>query len=215
MKIDTLTIFPDIFTSYLNETFIKRAQEKKLIEINVHNLRKWTTDEHKSVDDRPFGGGLGMVLMVDPIYKAIKELKKKNTRVVVFSPRGRKYNQKKCTDFSKEKHIILICGRYEGIDERVLKYLADDVISIGNYDLMGGELPAMIVIESITRLIPNVLGKKEFLEERKTKDGGFIEYPQYTRSELFGDKKVPRILLSGNHKEIKVWREKHKKVIEK
>jgi len=215
MKIDIITIFPDIFTSYLNETFIKKAQEKKLIEINIHNLRKWANNKHDSVDDSPFGGGLGMVIKIDPIYKAIKELKTKNTKIVVFSPRGKKYNQIKCTEYSKEKHLILICGRYEGIDERVLKYLANDIISIGNYDLMGGEVPAMVVVESISRLIPNVLGKKEFLKERQTKDGGFIEYPQYTRSEMFGNLKVPKVLLSGNHKKINEWREKHKKVIEK
>lgn len=220
MKIDIITIFPEIFDSYLKESFISKAQKKKLLEIKVHDLRKWADNKHKAVDDRPFGGGLGMVLMIEPIYKAVSELRKKNTKVIVFSPRGKRYNQRKCFEYSKEKHLILICGRYEGIDERVNKYIADEVISIGNYDLMGGEIPAMAIIESVARLIPEVLGKKEFLKERMTKTGGFIEYAQYTRPEVFISKKkeewkVPKVLISGNHKEIERWREKKKKVIEK
>ncbi|MDD3046441.1 MAG: tRNA (guanosine(37)-N1)-methyltransferase TrmD [Candidatus Pacebacteria bacterium] len=219
MKFNVLTIFPSMFDSYLKETFISKGIEKGLIEVNIHNLRDFTEDKRKRVDDSPFGGGLGMVMRVEPIYKAIEQLKTKKTRIIVFSPRGEKYNQLKCSEYSKYDNLILISGRYEGIDERVLESLADEVISIGDYDLMGGELPSMILIESISRLIPGVLGKECFLKERMTDEGGFIEYPQYTRPEVFTLKdgkelKVPEVLLSGNHKEIEEWREKRKKVIE-
>jgi len=220
MKFQVLTIFPEMFNSYLNETFISKGIKKGLIEIKIHNLRDYTDDPHKTVDDRPFGGGLGMVMKIDPIYKAINNLKQENTKIIVFSPRGEKYNQQKCTEYSKCDSLILVSGRYEGIDERVLEHLADDVISIGDYDLMGGELPSLIVIESVSRLIPGVLGKECFLKERMTENGGFIEYPQYTRPEVFKTKDgkewgVPEVLLSGNHKEIEKWREKRGKVIEK
>lgn len=219
MKFNVLTIFPSMFDSYLKETFISKGIEKGLIEVNIHNLRDFTEDKRKRVDDSPFGGGLGMVMRVEPIYKAIEQLKTEKTRIIVFSPRGEKYNQLKCSEYSKYDNLILISGRYEGIDERVLESLADEVISIGDYDLMGGELPSMILIESISRLIPGVLGKECFLKERMTDEGGFIEYPQYTRPEVFTLKdgkelKVPEVLLSGNHKEIEEWREKRKKVIE-
>jgi len=201
----------------------------KLIEINVHNLRKWATDNHKTVDDRPFGGGLGMVLKVEPIFKAVKALKnetwnmehetKKKTKVVLFTPRGKKFTQKIAYKLSKLDQIIFICGRYEGVDERVAKKIADMEISIGDYDLMGGELPAMVAIETISRLIPGVLGKPQLLKERITKGGGFIEYAQYTRPENFSPKKgrnwrVPKVLLSGNHKNIEEWKKQHNKIIE-
>jgi tRNA (guanine37-N1)-methyltransferase len=223
LKFDIITIFPNIFDSYLKESFIKKAQDKKLIKINIHNLRDWSDNARKTVDDRPYGGGLGMVLKVEPIYKAIKDLKKKTkgeTKVIVFTPRGKKFNQKHATELSKCKNIIMICGRYEGIDERVIKDLADEAVSIGNYDLMGGELPAMIVTECVSRLIPNVLGKPEFLKERMTDSGGFIEYPQYTRPEIFSPKngkelKVPKVLLSGDQKKIDQWKGKKGRVIEK
>ncbi len=219
MKFDVLTIFPEMFDSYLKETFIKKGIEKGLLEINIHNLRDFTDDPNKRVDDRPFGGGFGMVMKIEPIYNAINRLKKENTKIIVFSPRGEKYNQIKCKEYSEHKHLILIAGRYEGIDERVLENIADNVISIGDYDLMGGELPAMIVIESVSRLIKGVLGKKDFLNKRTTEKGGFVEYPQYTRPEVFTTKqgkelKVPEVLLTGNHKDIEDWREKRKKVIE-
>jgi tRNA (guanine37-N1)-methyltransferase len=174
------------------------------------------------VDDRPYGGGLGMVLKVEPIYHAVKKIKSKikgqKSKIILFTPRGKQFNQKMAHSLSKFSHLILICGRYEGVDERVAKYIADLEVSIGPYDLMGGELPAMVVIETITRLIPGVIGKPEFLKERVFK-GGFIEYPQYTRPAVFSPKKgvswtVPQILLSGNHQKIKKWREKRKKVIE-
>ncbi len=223
LKFDILTIFPTIFSSYLKESLISRAQKKKLIKINIHNLRKWTKDRHKTVDDRPYGGGLGMVLKVEPIYRAIKDLKKsrsQRTKIILFTPRGKKFNQKIAYKFSKLNKIIMICGRYEGVDERVAKNIADVELSIGDYDLMGGELPAMIVIETISRLIPGVLGKPELLKERITKEKEFIEYPQYTRPEVFKPGKskkwqVPKILLSGNHKKINEWRKKYAKNIGK
>ena len=226
MTFDIITIFPQIFDSYLKESFIKKSQEKGLIKINIHNLRKWTTDRHKTVDDRPFGGGLGMVFKVEPVFRAVSTLKSKTqnpkpkTKVILFTPRGKKFNQKMAYQLSKLDQIIMICGRYEGVDERVAKHIADMELSIGEYDLMGGELPAMVVIETIARLIPGVLGKPELLKQRITKEKGFIEYPQYTRPDVFQPKKnvkwkVPKVLLSGHHKKIEEWRKKHGKVIEK
>lgn len=233
MQFDVITIFPEIFDSYLKESIIKRAQKNGLIKINIHNLRKWANDRHKTVDDRPFGGGLGMVLKVDPIYEAVKDIKKKHvprhpsrarigagSKVILFTPRGKKFNQKTAYQLSRLNQIIMICGRYEGVDERVAKYVADIELSIGDYDLMGGELPAMVAIETISRLIPGVLGKPELLKERITKEKGFVEFPQYTRPEVFKPKKktkwkVPKVLISGNHKEIEKWRKKQAKTIGK
>jgi len=219
IKFDIITIFPEIFASYLNESLIKRAQDKKLMKINVHNLRKWTKDKHKTVDGRPFGGGFGMVMKVEPVFKAVKALKKNSSgeklKVILFTPRGRKFTQKTAYQFSKLDHVIMICGRYEGVDERVAKKIADIELSIGDYVLMGGEIPAMAVIETTARLIPGVLGKEEMVKERTTKKKGFTEYVQYTRPEVFeadGKKwSVPKVLLSGKHKAIEEWREKHSK----
>jgi len=224
LTFDIITIFSSIFDSYLKESIIKRAQEKRLIKIRVHNLRDYTFDKHKTVDDRPFGGGIGMVLKVEPIHRAVKKIKKtkrknsKKRKVILFTPRGKKFNQKIAYQFSKLDQLILICGRYEGVDERVAKHIADLELSIGDYDLMGGEVPAMVVIETVARLIPGVLGKPQLLKERITKEKGFIEYPQYTRPEVFEPKKrirwrVPKVLLSGNHKKIEEWRKKHQKII--
>ena len=231
IRFDIITIFPRIFDSYLKESFIKKAQEKGLIKIKIHNLRDFTKNKHKTVDDRPYGGGLGMVFKIEPIVKALRALtkfkiqkskfkmKNQNSKIILFTPRGKKFNQKLAYQLSKLNRIIMICGRYEGTDERVAKYIADLELSIGDYDLMGGELPAMVVIETVARLIPGVLGKPELLKERITKEKGFIEYPQYTRPEVFSPKKgvywkVPKVLLSGNHQKIREWREKHKKAIE-
>ena len=221
---DIITIFPGMFEGYLNESLIARAQKKKLIKITAHNLRKWTRDNHQTVDDRPFGGGLGMVLKVEPIYKAVKSIlkvksKKSKAKVILFTPRGKKFNQKMAYQLSKSDQIIFICGRYEGVDERVAEKIADMELSIGDYDLMGGELPAMVAIEAISRLVPGVLGKEALLKERITNSGGFIEYAQYTRPENFSPKKgvawrVPKVLLSGDHKKIEDWKTKHGKVIE-
>lgn len=218
ISFDIITIFPKFFDSYLKESLIARAQKKKLIKINVHNLRDWTKDSHKTVDDRPFGGGLGMVLKVEPIYKAVRSLKSKKSKTILFTPRGKKFTQKIAHQLSKQNQLILICGRYEGVDERVAKNIADMELSIGDFDLMGGELPAMVMIETISRLIPGVIAKIQLLKERITKEGGFIEYPQYTRPEVFEPKKglkwrVPKVLLSGNHKEIEEWRARRMKAI--
>lgn len=215
IKFDIITIFPEIFDSYFKESIIQRALGKRLIKVNIHNLRKWTSDIHQTVDDRPFGGGIGMVMKVEPIFKAVNSLKKRKTKVVLFTPRGKKFNQKMAHRFSRLKHVIFLCGRYEGVDERVAKHIADEEISIGDYVLMGGELPAMVVIETVARLIPGVLGKPQLLKERITKEKGFREYPQYTRPEVFKKWRVPKILLSGNHKKIEEWRKKHSKIIEK
>lgn len=222
IKFDIITIFPHIFDSYINESLIARAQKKKLIKITTHNLRDFTNDAHKTVDDRPFGGGLGMVLKVEPIYKAVKSIKLKvksqKSKVILFTPRGKKFTQKMAHQLSKLDQVIFICGRYEGVDERVAKHIADIEVSIGDYDLMGGELPAMVAIETISRLVPGVLGKEALLKERVTTGGGFIEYAQYTRPEVFamGGKKlrVPKVLLSGNHKNIEEWKRAHGKIIE-
>lgn len=201
MQFDIITIFPEIFKSYFNESIIKRAQQKKLININIHNLRNYTKDKHKTVDDKPYGGGPGMVMMVEPIYKAVKKIKRNNTKVILFSPKGKKFDQKMAKKFSKLDKLIMICGRYEGVDQRVSK-IADQEISIGDYVLTGGEIPAMIVIDAVSRLIPGVLGKKESLEEIKG------SYPVYTRPEDFNNWKVPKVLLSGDHKKIREWRKK-------
>lgn len=223
IRFDIITIFPGIFDSYLKESLISRAQKKKFIKVNVHNIRRWTNDKHKTVDDRPFGGGLGMVLKVEPIYKAVKELKakseKRKTKVILFTPRGDKFTQKIAYQLAKQDQIIFISGRYEGVDERVAKNIADMELSIGDYDLMGGELPAIVVIETVARLVPGVIGKETLLKERITKSGGFIEYAQYTRPEVFSPKKgvnwrVPKVLLSGNHKKIEEWKSKHLRIIE-
>lgn len=232
MKIDIITIFPNFFDCFLKESFIKKAQEKGLLKIRILNLRDFTKNKYKSIDDRPYGGGLGMVLKIEPIFNALRDITKykiqkgkfkiqeKGTKIILFTPRGKQFNQKLAYTLSKLKRIIMICGRYEGIDERVAKYIADLSISIGPYDLMGGELPAMVVIEAIARLIPGVLGKPELLKERITKEKEFVEYAQYTRPEIFEPKKgvkwrVPKVLLSGNHKKIFEWREKHKKDVGK
>jgi tRNA (guanine37-N1)-methyltransferase len=224
MRFDIITIFPNIFDSYFKESIIARAQKLGKIKIKIHNLRKWTTDLHQTVDDRPYGGGIGMVMKVEPIYKAVKDIKKKSkiksqmSKVILFSPRGKKFDQRMALRFAKLKQLIMICGRYEGVDERVAKFIADEVVSIGDYVLMGGELAAMVVIETVARLIPGVLGKPQLLKERIAKNKGFIEFPQYTRPEVFSPKKdikwkVPKVLLSGNHKKIEEWRKKHSKVI--
>ncbi len=240
MTFDIITIFPKIFNSYFSESIVSRAQRKKLIKINIYNLRDFTKDRHKTVDDRPYGGGAGMVMKVEPIFKAVKKIKSRNSRfhrgsstksgknkklkVILFSAKGKKFDQKIAKKFSKLDGLILICGRYEGVDERVAKYIADTEISIGDYVLTGGEIPAMIMVDTITRLIPNAI-KKESLREESFKNQN-LEYPQYTRPPKFYPKekfrragpeiwKVPNVLLSGHHKKIREWRDKHSKIIEK
>ncbi len=206
MKFNIITIFPEIFSSYFNESILKRAQEKKLIKINIHNLRDFAEDKHKKIDDSPYGGGPGMVLKVAPVYRAVQNIKYKNkknkSRVILFSTRGKTFNQKTAQGLSKYDQLILICGRYEGVDERVARYIADEEISIGDFVLFGGEIPAMIVVDAVSRFIPKVLGKKESLEAVKG------SYPVYTRPEIFNNWKAPKILLSGNHDKINKWRKR-------
>ena len=219
INFEVITILPNIFDSYLKESLIARALKKKLIKINVYNLRKWTKDRHKTVDDRPFGGGLGMVMKVEPVFKAVNAVKKKKkAKVILFTPRGKKFDQKTAYQLSKLDQVIFICGRYEGVDERVAENIADMELSIGDFVLMGGEIPAMAVIETVSRLIPGVIAKEQLLKERITKEKDFIEYAQYTRPEVFETKngkkwKVPKVLLSGNHKKIDEWKRAHGKSI--
>lgn len=207
MKIDILTLFPKMFKGPFDESIIKRAQKKGLIEIQTHDLRKWTKDKRKTVDDRPFGGGTGMILMVEPIYKALRDLKNKNSKVILMDPRGRTFNQKIAGNLAKEKHLIFICGHYEGVDERVKKHLVDEEISIGDYVLTGGELPAMIIIDTLIRQIPGVLIKPE-ASSKESFSENLLEYPQYTRPANFKGWKIPEVLLSGNHRQIAEWRKK-------
>lgn len=226
-----VTIFPNIFDSYINESILKRAQKNNIIKIKIHNLRDWTKDKHKTVDDTPYGGGPGMVMKVEPIYQAIKAIKQKNPRwsgtgaktqkpkVILLSAKGKQWNQQGAKKFAKLDEIILICGHYEGVDERVKKFV-DEKISIGNYILTGGEIAALTIIDSITRLLPSTLGNVESPKHESHSTPGLLEYPQYTRPGIFKIKekkyKVPKILLSGNHKKIEKWREKHsKKIISK
>ncbi|MDD5610889.1 MAG: tRNA (guanosine(37)-N1)-methyltransferase TrmD [Candidatus Omnitrophica bacterium] len=211
MRIDVITIFPEMFGPVLNESIVKRAQEKKKVVIKIHNLRDHTLDRHRKVDDRPFGGGAGMVMAPQPIFRAVevvkKEIRGKGVRVILLTPRGKKLDQKTAKRISKYKNIILISGHYEGIDERVRLHLADEEISIGDYVLTGGELPAMVLIDSIVRLVPGVLGEKKSLKSESF-EGNLLEYPQYTRPANFKGMKVPEILLSGNHPAIEEWRKK-------
>ncbi|PIT92033.1 MAG: tRNA (guanosine(37)-N1)-methyltransferase TrmD [Candidatus Harrisonbacteria bacterium CG10_big_fil_rev_8_21_14_0_10_42_17] len=221
-QFDILTIFPHILDSYINESILKRAVTKKLISIKTHDIREVTTNKHKTVDDTPYGGGPGMVLKVEPIAKSINKIKEKaknkKTRIILTTPRGKLFNAKKAKQLTKYDQLIVICGRYEGVDERVAEYIADEEISIGDFILSGGELPAMVIIEAVARHIKGVLGKQESLEEV----GG--SHPVYTRPETVevitktasGTKRkkkwtVPKILTSGNHKEIKKWREEQGK----
>jgi len=208
MKIDILTLFPEMFKGPFSESIIKRAQKKNLLEIKIHNLRKWAEDKRGTVDDRPFGGGTGMVLMIKPIDKALKELKTKKTKVILLSPKGKVFNQKRAEKLAKNKHLIFICGHYEDIDQRVREHLIDEEISIGDYILTGGELPAMVVIDTIARLIPGVLEKSQATEEESFGQQGLLEHPQYTRPADFKGWKVPEVLLSGDHQKIAEWRKK-------
>jgi len=217
MRFDIVTIFPQLFDSYLEESLIQKGRERGNIEINIHDLRKWTEDKHKTVDDKPFGGENGMVMKAEPFYRAVEEIKEEEgSKVILFSPRGKKFTQRKATQLSYHKQVIMLCGRYEGVDERVAKFVADETISIGSYVLMGGELPAMVVMETVSRLVPGVVGKDSFLKE-KVKEDGFFEHPQYTRPEKLTikgkERSVPKALLSGDHKKIKEWRKKKGKII--
>lgn len=229
MRFNVITIFPEIFNSFLKESLLAKAQEKKIIKINIHNLRNWASGKHKVVDDTPYGGGPGMVLKIEPFYEAIREIRskkffvegsrakpgiaveeRKKSKIIFLSPRGKKFTQKLAQKWAKElKQLIIISGRYEGIDERVKK-IASETISVGDFITLGGEVPAMAIIEATARLIPGVVGKKRSIEK--------LDFPQYTRPEIFSPKKrvkwpVPKVLVSGNHKKIEEWRKKHSKKI--
>lgn len=212
MKIDILTLFPDMFRGPFDKSILGRAREKGFVEINIHDLRAWGEGERRSVDDRPYGGGVGMILKVDIIDKVLAKLKTKDSKVVLLDATGAKFNQEKARNFSKEKHIILIAGHYEGFDHRVHEHLVDEIISIGDYVLTGGEIPAMVVTDAIVRLIPGVLKKPDAVEFESFSEGT-LESPQYTRPEEYKGWKVPEVLLSGNHKLIEKWRKK--KALEK
>ncbi|WP_053956978.1 tRNA (guanosine(37)-N1)-methyltransferase TrmD [Inediibacterium massiliense] len=204
MKIDILTLFPDMFVP-LTESIIGRAREKNIVDINTINIRDFSIDKHKKVDDYPYGGGAGMVMTPQPIYSAMESIGAKGKKVIYMSPKGTTFNQKIAMDLSKEESLIFLCGHYEGIDQRVIDTWVTDEISIGDYVLTGGELPTMVVIDTICRLLPGVLGQEESYMEESFYDG-LLEYPQYTRPSDFLDLKVPDILLSGNHKKIAQWR---------
>jgi tRNA (guanine37-N1)-methyltransferase len=209
MKCDVLTIFPDIFTSYLNESIIKRARAGNLLEVALYNIRDFTSDPHRTVDDSPFGGGAGMVFKPEPIFRAMDFLKEDGEprKVVLLSPQGRPFNQSIAEDYSKEeKRFVFICGRYEGIDERV-KTLVDEEISIGDYVLTGGELAALVIIDAVARLIPGALGDERSIEEESF-SWGLLDYPHYTRPREFRGLSVPPVLVSGDHREIEYWRRK-------
>lgn len=204
MKFDILTLFPEIFTP-LKESIIGRAVENNRIEVNLTNIRDFSKDKHKKVDDTPYGGGAGMVIRPDVVYDAYDSIKDENAKVIYMSPKGKVLNQEKVKQLAKEKHLIIICGHYEGIDQRVLDEIVDEEISIGDYVLTGGELPAMVVVDSVSRYVEGVLNKESTSEESFS--NGLLEYPQYTRPEEFRGKKVPEVLTSGHHENIRKWRE--------
>ena len=234
MQFNIITIFPRIFDSYFNESILARARKEKLIEINTYDLRDYTSDKHKTVDDAPYGGGAGMVLKVEPIYRALKKIVGKNnlkyfrkgiknqesrikknskTKVILLSAKGKKFDQAMAKRFSKLDKLVLICGRYEGVDERVVGNLADEEISVGEYVLTGGEIPAMVIVDSVSRLIKGVVGNEESVKDESFSKKGYLEYPHYTRPENFSPNKktnwkVPAVLLSGNHQKIQEWKEK-------
>lgn len=223
LKINVLTLFPGLFTEFINTLPVKRAVEKQLISMDLINIRDFAIDKRGTVDDKPYGGGVGMLMMIEPIYKALQSIYgpdfkdrtslKPGQRIVLMSPRGQTYSQKKAEELSKCTDITFICGRYEGIDARVEEHFATDVVSIGNFVVSGGEIPAMTVMESVARLLPGVL-EKEDATKIESFSTDYIEFPQYTRPEEFNGMKIPEILLSGDHKKVQEWRDKNKKLIE-
>lgn len=208
MRIDIISIFPKMFSAVLDESIIKRAQKKGKVKIFVHDLRDYTLDKHRKVDDRPFGGGSGMVMQVEPIFRAIQAIRKNikgKSKVILLCPQGKRFNQDYARKLSRCKSLIFICGHYEGVDERVRLYLVDEEISIGDYVLTGGELAAMVVVDSLVRLIPGVLGDKNSLNFESF-EGNLLEYPQYSRPSKFKNWPVPELLVSGDHNKIEAWR---------
>lgn len=203
MKFDVLTLFPEMFEP-VKQSIIGRAKEKNLIDINLINIRDFSKNKHKKVDDTPYGGGAGMIMQADVVYDAYKSIKDEHAKVIYLTPQGKVLNQKKVEELSKEEHLILLCGHYEGIDQRVIDKIVDEEISIGDYVLTGGEIPAMVLIDSVSRYVDGVLSEDSTSEESFSQ--GILEYPQYTRPETFEGVKVPEILLSGHHENINKWR---------
>ena len=205
MKIDVLTLFPAMFAGPLDESIIKRAREAGRLDLTIHNLRDYAHDRHKTVDDRPFGGGPGLLLKPEPIFEAVESLAREGTRVILLSPSGRPFSQAIASELSGQEHLLMVSGHYEGFDERAREQLADDELSIGDYVLTNGALPVMVIIDAVTRLLPGVLGDEDSARDDSFSQG-LLEYPQYTRPAEFRGMKVPEILLSGNHAEIARWR---------
>ena len=207
MKIDVLTLFPAMFAGPLDESIIMRARKAGLLELKIHQLRDWTQDRHKTVDDRPFGGGPGMLMKPEPLFAAVESLQREHTKVILLTPSGRKFSQAIARELAAEPDLLLVTGHYEGFDERVREALADDELSIGDYVLTNGALPAMVVIDAVTRLLPGVLGDDDSSRDESFSHG-LLEYPQYTRPAEFRGLKVPDVLVSGHHAEIEKWRRK-------
>lgn len=219
IQFDVITIFPEVVESYVGASILGRAQKAKLIEVRAHQLRDWSTDKHHKVDDTPYGGGAGMVMKVEPFERAVKAvkggkvvkaLKRKKTRVIVTAASGKTFTQEDAKRLAKYDQLVFLCGRYEGIDHRVTEHIADEVLSIGNYVLTGGELPAMVMIDAVARMVPGVI-EEASLEHESHSEEGYREYPQYTKPEEYKGWKVPKILLSGDHKKIRDWREEQSK----
>jgi tRNA (guanine37-N1)-methyltransferase len=207
MRFDIITIFPEMFQGFLSGGVIKRAILRGLLEVNVLNLRDFTTDKHRQVDDRPFGGEEGMVFKPEPIFAAVESVRCRSAAVVLLSPRGRTFDSSRAREIARYPQVVLICGRYEGVDERVAEHLATDEISVGDYVLSGGELPAMVVVDAVARFIPGVVGKSESVRNDSF-FAGLLDYPQYTRPREFRGLKVPQVLFSGDHRKIETWRRK-------
>ena len=204
MKVDIVTAFPDMFSSLLSESILKKAQENGFLEVKVHDLRDYTTDKHRQIDDTPYGGGPGMLIKVEPLYRAIEELKSSGSHIILLTPQGKILKQEFTQELSKKEHLIMICGHYEGVDERIRSFV-DEEISLGDYILTGGELPAMVLLDAVTRKLDGVLGSSESLAEESF-EKGLLEYPQYTKPAEFEGLKVPEVLLSGHHQKIEDWR---------
>lgn len=204
MRIDFVTLFPEMFVPVLGTSILGRAQERELIEIGFTNPRDFTADRHRTVDDRPFGGGAGMVLKAEPLYAAVRRVRRPESRVVFLSPQGRRFDARCARELSREEHLVLVCGHYEGVDERVTRFF-DEEISIGDFVLTGGELPAMVVADAVVRLVPGVL-KKPDATEAESFQAGLLDFPQYTRPRVWRGRKVPEVLLSGDHERIAGWR---------
>ena len=207
MKFYVMTLFPEMIETVMSGSIIGRAARKGLLEVHAVNIRDFSTDKHKHVDDTPYGGGAGMLLRCEPIYECIDAIKTDKSHIIILSPEGMTYNQKKASELTKYEHLIIICGHYEGFDERI-KLLADEVISIGDYILTGGEIPAMALIDSITRLIPGVINKESL--ESESFDNNLLDYPMYTKPRSYRGMDVPDVLISGDHAKIKAWREEKK-----